>query len=89
MPMQQTGLAVAVPPHDHGDAPPAGSGPAWGWRGAGALLWRAGQGLLRWQQRVTERAHLATLSDHCLRDVGLTPADMRRALTRPARRGRS
>jgi uncharacterized protein YjiS (DUF1127 family) len=32
--------------------------------------------LLTWQERARQRHHLASLSDHMLRDIGLTRADI-------------
>lgn len=32
--------------------------------------------LLAWQRRATERAHLASLPDHMLKDVGLSRTDI-------------
>ena len=39
--------------------------------------------LLRWQELARQRAQLAELDDHLLRDMGLTRADARLEATRP------
>ena len=40
------------------------------------VLQRAGECVLTWQQRARERRALESLSDHMLRDIGLTRADV-------------
>jgi uncharacterized protein YjiS (DUF1127 family) len=44
---------------------------------AAFALWslRAGDTLLRWQERYRQRRALATLSDHMLKDLGLSRVD--------------
>ena len=44
--------------------------------------------LLLWQERVAERAHLASLDDRALRDVGLSRADVEHETSQPFWRGR-
>lgn len=44
-----------------------------GWRRA---LQRVGDLLLTWQERAQQRHHLEQLSDHMLRDLGLSRADI-------------
>ncbi len=39
--------------------------------------------LLLWRERAAERAHLAALDDHLLRDVGLSRADVEREASIP------
>lgn len=39
--------------------------------------------LLAWQERARERRHLLSLSDHALKDVGLTRADLEGEAARP------
>ena len=39
-------------------------------------LWRACDLLLSWQERSRQRHQLAALSDHLLRDIGLSRADI-------------
>ena len=40
------------------------------------VLERACDRLLAWQERSRQRHHLASLSDHMLRDIGLSRADV-------------
>ena len=40
-------------------------------------------GLLRWQQRASERTRLANLGDRDLEDVGLTRAQLRAEIEKP------
>ena len=48
-----------------------------GWTPAGTgLITRAIARLFDWQDRAFERHHLAELSDHILRDIGLNRADL-------------
>ena len=52
----------------------------WGWsRG----LRRAVDLLLLWQQRARDRRQLQSLSDHMLRDIGLTRADVFAEASKP------
>lgn len=44
---------------------------------------RAVDALLTWQQRSYERAHLQSLSDHLLKDVGLNRSDVARESGKP------
>jgi uncharacterized protein YjiS (DUF1127 family) len=39
--------------------------------------------LLIWQERATERHHLATLNEQSLKDIGLTAHDVGRELSKP------
>jgi uncharacterized protein YjiS (DUF1127 family) len=45
----------------------------WSWIRVGKS---AARRILAWHQRARERRHLETLSDHMLRDIGLTRADV-------------
>lgn len=48
-----------------------------GWTPNGTgLIARAINRLLEWQDGASQRHHIAELSDHLLRDVGLTQADL-------------
>ena len=52
---------------------------AWARRGVSACLRaleRAFDRLLTWQERARQRHQLASLSDHLLRDIGLSRADI-------------
>jgi uncharacterized protein YjiS (DUF1127 family) len=49
----------------------------WAPNGTGMFA-RAINRLLDWQDGVSQRRHVAELSDHLLRDVGLTRADLAR-----------
>lgn len=44
---------------------------------------RAVDMLLNWQQRAVERQHLYALSDHILKDVGLSRADVAHESAKP------
>ena len=44
---------------------------------------RAADLLLTWQQRARDRRQLQTLSDHMLRDIGLTRADVFAEASKP------
>jgi len=44
--------------------------------------------ILTWQERAEERAHLASLDDHALSDVGLSRADVQHEVSLPFWRGR-
>ena len=39
--------------------------------------------VLAWQERATERSHLATLDDRLLRDIGLSRSDVEREVSQP------
>ena len=39
--------------------------------------------LLDWQQRYRERRHLLAMSDHMLKDIGLSRADIEREAAKP------
>ena len=39
--------------------------------------------LLTWQQRASERSHLASLSDHHLKDMGLSRAEAQHEVQKP------
>jgi uncharacterized protein YjiS (DUF1127 family) len=39
--------------------------------------------ILAWQERATERAHLAALDDRLLRDIGLSRSDVEREVSLP------
>lgn len=50
------------------------------------LNWRFGavvDALYRWQSRYTERRQLRQLSDHLLKDIGLSRADVEREASKP------
>lgn len=44
---------------------------------------RAFETLLVWQERASERSNLAGLSDHSLKDMGLSRADVAQEITKP------
>ena len=46
-------------------------------------LWRAVDLLLTWQHRARDRQQLQSLSDHMLRDIGLTRADVFAEASKP------
>jgi uncharacterized protein YjiS (DUF1127 family) len=52
-------------------------------RVAGDLLVQAYERVLSWLDRVHQRRHLAQLSDHMLKDVGLTRADVEAETSKP------
>ena len=57
--------------------PGLGAARALGWARSGLrLLERAADLVLGWQERARQRRQLETLSDHMLRDIGLTRADV-------------
>jgi uncharacterized protein YjiS (DUF1127 family) len=57
--------------------PGLGSGRAVRWVRLGmGVLERACERLLTWQERTQQRRQLETLSDHMLRDIGLSRADV-------------
>lgn len=49
----------------------------------GARLARIVDAVLAWQQREFDRAAMASMSDHQLRDVGLTRAEVLRECAKP------
>jgi uncharacterized protein YjiS (DUF1127 family) len=52
-------------------------------RVAGARLVQAYEQVLSWLERVHQRRHLAQLSDHMLKDIGLTRGDVEAELAKP------
>jgi uncharacterized protein YjiS (DUF1127 family) len=56
-------------------------------RVAGDRLVQAYEQVLSWLERVHQRRHLAQLSDHMLKDIGLTRADVEAELSKPFWRG--
>lgn len=50
-------------------------------------LHRLARTLLLWHERARQRRHLRYLSDHMLRDIGLTPDDVRAEAGKPFWRG--
>jgi uncharacterized protein YjiS (DUF1127 family) len=52
-------------------------------RGAGDRLVQAYEQVLSWLERVHQRRHLAQLSDHMLKDIGLTRADVEAEILKP------
>ena len=66
----------------HSFAPAAGR-PDRTHRSATGAFARAFATLMRWQARHRERAHLAQLDDHLLRDMGLTRAEVARQVAKP------
>lgn len=51
--------------------------------GVGSLAAALLQGLLCWQERSSQRRHLAGLEDRLLRDVGLSRADIDQEVRKP------
>lgn len=49
----------------------------------GRIALRVLDGLATWQQRSSERAHLAALDEHHLKDIGLDRADVAREAAKP------
>ncbi len=58
-------------------------GQAGGRTSRGSVAARVGATLVMWQQRVSERAALASLDDRFLKDMGLTRADAEREYGKP------
>jgi uncharacterized protein YjiS (DUF1127 family) len=56
-------------------------------RVAGDRLVQAYEQVLSWLERVHQRRQLAQLSDHMLKDIGLTRADVEAELSKPFWRG--
>ena len=56
-------------------------------RVAGDRLVQAYEQVLSWLERVHQRRHLAQLSDHMLKDIGLTRVDVEAELSKPFWRG--
>jgi uncharacterized protein YjiS (DUF1127 family) len=52
-------------------------------RVAGDRLVQAYERVLSWLERVHQRRHLAQLSDHMLKDIGLTRADVEAEMSKP------
>jgi uncharacterized protein YjiS (DUF1127 family) len=52
-------------------------------RVAGDRLVQAYEQVLSWLERVHQRRHLAQLSDHMLKDIGLTRADVEAEILKP------
>jgi uncharacterized protein YjiS (DUF1127 family) len=50
---------------------------------AGGWLAQAYEQALGWLERVHQRRHLAMLSDHMLKDIGLTRADVEAEISKP------
>ncbi len=58
--------------------------PAWdALRGLRAGAIRVVEILLEWQERASQRRHLAALGDHLLKDMGLSRADVAREASKP------
>ncbi len=63
---------------------PQGRAPTWdALRGLRAGAIGAFEILLQWQQRASQRSHLAALGDHLLKDMGLSRADVAREASKP------
>ena len=69
---------LSLYPYQTGMAPPA-SQPG----NAVGLCRRFVALLMRWQYRAADRAHLADLEPHLLKDIGLTPAERDREARKP------
>jgi uncharacterized protein YjiS (DUF1127 family) len=54
-----------------------------GERVAGDWLVQGYERVLSWLERVHQRRHLAQLSDHMLKDIGLTRADVEAEILKP------
>lgn len=57
-----------------------------GWAFVSRLARSAARGLdvlLEWQERASQRGHLASLEDHMLKDVGLSRADVEHETSKP------
>ena len=56
-------------------------------KSAGAALWtlpeRIADVLYEWQRRASERHHMRQLSDHTLKDIGLSRADVEGEANKP------
>ncbi|HYD29885.1 MAG TPA: DUF1127 domain-containing protein [Azospirillaceae bacterium] len=50
---------------------------------AKALMTVAGNLLMTWQERHSQRRHLSTLSDRLLKDIGLSRADIEHEIEKP------
>jgi uncharacterized protein YjiS (DUF1127 family) len=53
--------------------------PAAPWTSAAVLI----EGVLGWFERVRQRRHLGELSDHMLKDIGLSRADVEAEIAKP------
>jgi uncharacterized protein YjiS (DUF1127 family) len=51
--------------------------------GLGALLVKASDTLLDWQDRARQRHRLGEMDDHLLRDIGLSRADLEHEIDKP------
>ena len=51
--------------------------------GLGALLVKASDTLLDWQDRARQRHRLGEMDDHLLRDIGLSRADLEHEIEKP------
>lgn len=51
--------------------------------GLGALLVKASDTLLDWQDRARQRHRLGEMDDHLLRDIGLSRADLEHETAKP------
>ena len=54
-----------------------------GLTGLGALLVKASDTLLDWQDRARQRHRLGEMDDHLLRDIGLSRADLEHEIEKP------
>ena len=52
-------------------------------KGLGALIVKASDTLLDWQDRARQRHRLGEMDDHLLRDVGLSRADLEHESAKP------
>ena len=57
------------------------------YRSASNLMTGLVRTILGWQERASQRHHLAGLDDHALKDVGLSRADIEREAGKPFWRG--
>lgn len=53
------------------------------WSAPGRLLQRSVSALLTWQERSNQRHQLSHLSDHILKDIGVSRADVEREASKP------
>ena len=52
-------------------------------KGLSALIVKATDTVLDWQERVRQRHHLGEMDDHLLRDIGLSRADLEHESSKP------